>query len=171
MTTACTSRVGFGFDVHPFEAGRELVLGGVAIQHDRGLAGHSDADVLSHAIADALLGAACLGDIGQHFPATEPRWKGVSSLHFLEEVRELLEQNGFSIINLDCTVVAEQPRLLPHVERIREQLGAALKINPGTIGVKGKTCEGLGAIGRSEGIAAYAVALVDRKVQNQEGQK
>ncbi|MBI3893483.1 MAG: 2-C-methyl-D-erythritol 2,4-cyclodiphosphate synthase [Candidatus Wallbacteria bacterium] len=155
------NRVGFGFDVHPFAAGRKLVLGGVELEHTAGLAGHSDADVLSHALADALLGAAGEGDLGQHFPASDPRWKGVSSLVFLDAIRELLNRKGLRIVNVDCTVVAERPKVLPHVPAIRAALGRVLRIDPALVGVKGKTCEGLGAIGREEGIAAYAVALVE----------
>ncbi|MBI2943040.1 MAG: 2-C-methyl-D-erythritol 2,4-cyclodiphosphate synthase [Candidatus Wallbacteria bacterium] len=157
------TRVGFGFDVHPFADRRKLVLGGVEVAHPRGLAGHSDADVLSHAVADALLGAAGEGDLGQHFPASEPRWKGCSSLVFLEAIREILNRGGFRIVNVDCTVVAERPKVLPYVGAIRESLGRTLGIEAARIGVKGKTCEGLGAIGREEGMAAYAVALLEAR--------
>ncbi len=163
------TRVGFGFDAHRFAADRQLVLGGVPIDHPFGLEGHSDADVLSHAVADALLGAASLGDLGQHFPASEERWRGASSLLFLEKIREILNEDDFEVVNIDCTVVAEAPKLLPHVPEIRRRIGLALGLEPSRIGVKGKTCEGLGAIGRQEGIAAYAVALIEWSARTEEG--
>ena len=160
--SGCGFRVGTGFDLHPFAEGRKLVLGGVEFPGARGLAGHSDADVLSHAAADALLGAAALGDLGQHFPASEARWKGASSLVFLEQIRGMLEERGWRLVNLDCVVIAEEPKLLPRVPEIRERLATALGVASDRISVKGKTCEGLGAVGRREGMAAQAVALLER---------
>jgi 2-C-methyl-D-erythritol 2,4-cyclodiphosphate synthase len=154
--------VGTGFDLHPFAEGRKLILGGVEFPGARGLAGHSDADVLSHAAADALLGAAALGDLGQHFPASEARWKGSSSLLFLQHIRGMLEERGWRLVNLDCVVIAEEPKLLPRVAEIRARLAGVLGVAVDCISVKGKTCEGLGAVGRREGIAAQAVALLER---------
>ena len=153
-------RVGIGYDVHRLERGLPLVLGGVALAHDRGPAAHSDGDVLAHAIGDALLGAAGLGDLGTHFPDSDARWRGASSLAILEAVRARLEERGFGIVNVDASVVAEAPRLAPHVDAMREALGRALGIEPGRVSVKATTNERLGSIGREEGIAAWAVALV-----------
>lgn len=155
-------RTGLGFDVHPFAEGRRLVLGGVEIEHPRGLAGHSDADVLCHAIADALLGAAALGDIGHHFPPDDPRWKDADSRDVLRTVAGRLGEAGWEIVNVDSTVLAEAPRIAPHVDAMRSQIAAALSIAPGAVGVKATTLEGLGAIGRGEGIAAMAVATIRR---------
>jgi 2-C-methyl-D-erythritol 2,4-cyclodiphosphate synthase len=158
-------RVGIGYDVHAFapaEAGRALFLGGVAIPHDRGLAGHSDADVLLHALVDALLGAAALGDIGTHFPSSEPRWKDAPSTAFLRHTLELLRQRGWAVVNVDATVVAERPRLIPHVPAIRAKLAEELALPLDAISVKAKTTDGLGFTGRAEGMACYAVALIAR---------
>lgn len=154
-------RIGHGYDSHRFVEGRRLVLGGVDIPAERGLAGHSDADVVAHALTDALLGAAALGDIGQHFPPTDPRWKDADSMRLLGRMVELLRERGLRIINVDVTVVAEQPRIAPHASAMRERLAGALGIPLDHISIKGKTNERLGWIGRGEGIAAFAVALID----------
>ena len=155
-------RTGIGFDVHPFAEGRQLVLGGVEIDHPRGLAGYSDADVLCHAIADAILGAAALGDIGHHFPHDDPRWKDADSRELLRIVAARLREAGWEIANVDATVLAEAPRIGLHVEAMRLEIAAALSIGPGEVGVKATTMEGLGSIGRREGIAAMAVATIHR---------
>lgn len=153
-------RVGLGYDVHRLVEGRPLVLGGVRIEHDRGLAGHSDADALTHAVVDALLGAAALGDIGQHFPDTDERWRGAESIALLERTVELLRDRGFEVVNVDSIIVAEAPRMKPHVAAMRERLAAALDVPVDCVGVKATTEEGLGPVGRREAIAARAVALV-----------
>ena len=153
-------RIGNGFDVHAFEAGRPLVIGGVAIPFDRGLAGHSDADVLLHAIADAILGALALGDIGVHFPDTEARWKGADSRMLLRHVMSLARERGYAIGNVDATVVAEAPRLRPHVDAMRANIAADLGCDPSAVSVKATTTERLGFTGREEGIAALASVLL-----------
>jgi 2-C-methyl-D-erythritol 2,4-cyclodiphosphate synthase len=153
-------RVGIGYDIHRCDKARDLVLGGVELPHEAGLAGHSDADVLLHAIIDALLGAAALGDIGQHFPPDEAQWKDASSLDLLGRALALLREAGFEVENVDATVIAERPRLAPHIPAMRERIAAALGVDAGRVSVKATTHEGLGAIGRGEGIAAMAVALV-----------
>lgn len=155
-------RVGIGFDVHPFseDPARPLVLGGVTIVGERGLAGHSDADVVSHAAADALLGAAGLGDIGAHFPDTDPRWKGADSLRILGGVIDLVTAAGWSVGNVDVSVVTEAPRLAPHRDEMARRMGAVVGAS---VSVKAKRAEGLGAIGRGEGIACYAVALLEER--------
>lgn len=153
-------RVGFGYDVHMLTEGRALILGGVTIPFERGLLGHSDADVLAHAIGDALLGAAALGDIGGHFPDTDDRYLDVSSLWLLEQIRQRLVEAGFSISNVDATVVAQRPRLAPYIDTMRDRLGAALALSADRVSVKATTSEGLGFPGREEGLAAYAVALI-----------
>jgi 2-C-methyl-D-erythritol 2,4-cyclodiphosphate synthase len=166
MTQQIT-RVGIGYDVHTFaapEAGRSLVIGGVIVPHDRGLAGHSDADVLLHAIVDALLGAAALGDIGAHFPSSDPRWQDASSSAFLSATLELLGAAGWSVVNVDATVVAQEPRLTPHVPAIRATLAQLMGMPLDAISVKAKTTDGLGFTGRGEGMACYAVALIARVV-------
>jgi 2-C-methyl-D-erythritol 2,4-cyclodiphosphate synthase len=155
-------RVGTGFDVHPFAAGRALVIGGVTIVHDRGLAGHSDADVLSHAICDALLGAAALGDIGRHFPDSDPAFRGISSLELLRRTAAILAAAGWSPLQVDACVLAEAPRIAPHEPAMREAIAAALGIPVGNVGIKATTTEGLGFIGRREGIASHAVCLIVR---------
>jgi len=152
---------GFGYDVHRFAAGRPLVLGGVTIQHDRGLDGHSDADVLSHALADALLGSIGEHDIGHHFPNTDESIRGLSSLEILRKARELVEECGGRINNVDVTLVAEAPKIGPHLAAMRETLASVLGLPPRRIGLKATTNEGLGSIGRGEGIAAMAVAAVE----------
>lgn len=156
-------RTGIGFDVHPFAEGRPLVLGGVRIDHPKGLAGHSDADVLCHAIADAILGAAALGDIGHHFPPDDPRWKDADSRDVLRVVAARLREAGWEIVNVDATVLAEAPRIGPHADGMRSEIATALSIRPGEVGLKATTMEGLGSIGRGEGIAAMAVATIHRR--------
>jgi 2-C-methyl-D-erythritol 2,4-cyclodiphosphate synthase len=156
-------RIGTGFDVHRLETGRTLVLGGVIVPHALGLAGHSDADVLTHAIIDALLGGASLGDIGRLFPDTDAAYKNISSLILLERVRIQLKENGLSIINVDAVVMAENPRLAPYIPAMIQALAKALEIDVECIGIKATTTEQLGFVGREEGIAAQAVALLNRK--------
>jgi 2-C-methyl-D-erythritol 2,4-cyclodiphosphate synthase len=151
-------RVGIGYDVHRFEAGRALVLGGVTFEGETGLAGHSDADVLLHAIIDALLGAAGAGDIGTHFPADDARWKDVSSLALAHETLGLLRERGLAVDYVDATVIAERPKLAPRVTEMKWAIADALGVAPQRVNVKATTSEGLGAIGRGEGIAAMAVA-------------
>ena len=154
-------RIGIGYDIHRFERGRELVLGGVRIDHEAGLAGHSDADVLTHAVIDALLGAAALGDIGQHFPSDDSRYRDANSLDLLRRAVAMVADAGYSIGNIDATVNAEQPKLATHIDAIRSNLAEALGVEIGAINVKATTADGLGAIGRGEGIAAQAVVLLD----------
>ncbi len=153
-------RTGIGFDTHRLVEGRKLVLGGVSIEHTLGLLGHSDADVLTHAIMDALLGAIAEGDIGQHFPDTDPRWKGADSVCLLQAVVALLGRKGWGIVNVDATVLAERPKLMPHIPKMRERLATAMGVAIDAVSVKATTVEGLGAIGRREGISALAVATV-----------
>jgi 2-C-methyl-D-erythritol 2,4-cyclodiphosphate synthase len=154
-------RIGQGYDVHRFAAGRRLVLGGVEIPCVRGgLAGHSDADALCHALGSALLGSLALGDLGTHFPPGDPAWRDASSLDLLRRVVLLVHERGFSVLNCDATVVAEEPRLAPHVERMRDNVARVLEIEVGAVSIKATTHEGLGALGRTEGIAAHAVVLV-----------
>jgi 2-C-methyl-D-erythritol 2,4-cyclodiphosphate synthase len=160
-----TIRVGVGYDVHAFaapEAQRPLMIGGVTIPHERGLAGHSDADVLLHALVDALLGAAGLGDIGTHFPSSDPRWRDAASSAFLTYTLDLLKRQGWRIGNVDATIVAEHPRMTPHIPEIRARLAEILGAPLDAVSVKAKTTDGLGFTGRSEGIACYAVALIER---------
>jgi 2-C-methyl-D-erythritol 2,4-cyclodiphosphate synthase len=156
-----TIRVGQGFDVHPFaDRERPLVLGGVTFEGERGLAGHSDSDVIAHAVADALLGAAGLGDIGMHFPDTDPAWAGADSLRLLAEVVRLVGEAGWTIANVDCSVVLEAPKLAPRRAEMQAALGAVVGAG---VTIKGKRAEGLGALGRGEGIACWAVALLERE--------
>ena len=152
---------GIGYDVHQFAENRPLILGGVTIPHTHGLDGHSDADVLSHAIADAVLGAMGLPDIGHYFPPGDPACKDINSLKILEKCRELANEHGLTIINVDSTLIAEAPKVLPHREAMRDNIGAALGIKPARVGVKATTNETMGFVGRKEGIAAMAVAQVD----------
>ena len=155
-------RTGTGFDAHRLVPNRPLVLGGVRIPHALGLLGHSDADVLVHALMDALLGAAALGDIGLHFPDTDPAYEGADSMRLLEQVAHLLSDRHYAIANIDATVIAETPRLRPHIEAMRANLARALQIPPDTVSVKATTVEGMGALGRKEGIAALATVLIFR---------
>ena len=154
-------RIGQGFDVHAFVAGRKLVIGGVEIAHDKGLAGHSDADVLLHAICDALLGAAALGDIGWHYPDTDPQYADVDSRALLREVGKKISAQGFRIVNIDATIIAQAPRMAPHVARMIGNIAADLGLEPAAVSVKATTTENLGFTGRGEGIAAQAVALIE----------
>ena len=154
-------RTGIGYDIHPFEQGRPLVLGGVTIPHEAGLAGHSDADVLAHALIDALLGAAALGDIGRHFPPDDPSYRDANSLDLLRRAVELVAEAGYRAVNVDATVIAEAPKLSPHIDAMRAALAGALGLDVGAVSVKATSSERLGPVGRGEGIAALAVALLD----------
>jgi 2-C-methyl-D-erythritol 2,4-cyclodiphosphate synthase len=156
-----TTRCGIGYDAHRLTAGRKLVLGGVEIPHSLGLDGHSDADVLSHAIADALLGAIGESDIGHHFPNTDESIRGISSIAILERVVDVLRKRGAKIVNVDGTLIAEAPKIAPHIAAMRENIGRALGLEPSRISIKATTNEGLGTIGRGEGMAAMAVASVE----------
>lgn len=155
-------RIGQGYDVHAFQAGDHVTLGGVRIPHTQGIKAHSDGDVLLHAICDALLGAAALGDIGMHFADTDPQWRGADSRGFLRRVRELLSERGYGVVNIDSTVLAEAPRLGKHREAMRANIAADLQIDIGQVNVKATTSEGLGFVGRREGIASHAIALIER---------
>ena len=155
-------RIGHGYDVHRLVEGRRLILGGVDIPWERGLLGHSDADVLTHAVMDALLGAAGLGDIGQHFPDTDPAYTGADSLRLLAHVTALLGERGFTVGNVDATVLAQRPKLAPHIPLMRDNLARAMGVDPGQVNVKATTEEGLGFTGSGEGMAAHAVALIER---------
>ena len=154
-------RIGHGYDVHRLVEGRKLILGGVDIPWERGLLGHSDADVLTHAVMDALLGAAGLGDIGKHFPDTDPAYAGVDSLKLLAHVAALLREKGFSVSNVDATVLAQRPKLAPHIPQIRDNLARVMGVAPDQVNVKATTEEGLGFTGSGEGMAAHAVALIE----------
>ena len=154
-------RIGNGYDVHRLQQGRRLVLGGVEIDYPLGLQGHSDADVLLHAIGDALLGAAALGDIGYHFPDSDERYRDISSLYLLEEIGKKLNQAGFIIINIDSTIIAQKPRLAPYIETMVQNIARVLHLETGQVNVKATTTEGLGFEGREEGISALAVALIE----------
>ena len=156
-------RVGTGFDFHSFEEGKTLFLGGVVIPHDRGLKGHSDADALLHAVMDALLGAAGLKDIGSYFPDTDPKYREISSLLLLEKVYRLVRGKGFSVGNVDLTVIAEEPKIYPHIEAMKATLARTLHLKPDQIGIKATTMEGRGPIGRREGLAVQAVALLTKE--------
>jgi 2-C-methyl-D-erythritol 2,4-cyclodiphosphate synthase len=155
-------RVGIGYDVHRLVEGRKLILGGVEIEFEKGLSGHSDADVLSHAIGDALLGAANLGDLGTHFPDSDERYRGISSLRLLQQIRSKLTGKGFSIVNIDATVVAQAPRLAPHIEKMRERLCDTLEIPAENLSLKATTAEGLGFAGKGQGMACYAVVSLEK---------
>ena len=155
-------RVGFGYDVHAFEAGRLLVLGGVEVPHSMGLLGHSDADVLLHAVCDALLGAAALGDIGRHFPDTDPAYKGISSIVLLEETVKFVRSRGFSVVNIDSTLVLQKPKVAPYVRLMAQNIARAVGILADCVNVKATTTEHLGFTGREEGVAACAVALLEK---------
>jgi 2-C-methyl-D-erythritol 2,4-cyclodiphosphate synthase len=154
-------RVGIGYDSHRFEKGRPLVLGGVSIPHPRGLAGHSDADAVAHALIDAILGAAAAGDIGQHFPDSDPKWKGVDSMELLRRAHELAQERGFTLAQADLTIIAEEPRLGAHLPTMAARLAERLGALPGSVSLKAKSNEGMGFIGRGEGIAVIAVATLE----------
>lgn len=153
-------RIGNGYDIHRLVAGRALILGGVSIPHELGLLGHSDADALTHAIMDAMLGALSLGDIGHYFPPSDEKWAGADSLVLLAQVNQLVQERGWRVGNIDSVVVAERPKLKPHIQEMRSRLAGVLGVSPDQIGVKATTNEKLGPVGREEGIAAYAVALL-----------
>jgi 2-C-methyl-D-erythritol 2,4-cyclodiphosphate synthase len=155
------TRVGFGYDIHPLRSGRRLVLGGVSVEHETGLDGHSDADVVAHAVIDALLGAAALGDIGTLFPDDDPRFKDADSMQLLREVIEILTRGGWKVNNVDVTVIAERPRLAPIIQDIRDSLARAVGVDREQVSVKAKTNEGLDAVGAMKAIAAHAVACID----------
>ena len=156
-------KIGFGFDVHRLVEGRPLILGGVEIPFSKGLLGHSDGDVLLHAIIDAIIGALGEGDIGQHFPDTDPNLKGISSLKLLEQTKKLLDGRKFSVHNLDATIVAQEPKLSPYFPQMKERIASVLAVVPARINLKAKTTEGLGYTGRGEGMAAYAVVLLGQR--------
>jgi 2-C-methyl-D-erythritol 2,4-cyclodiphosphate synthase len=155
-------RIGNGYDIHKLVPGRPLILGGVTIPHELGLLGHSDADVLTHAIMDALLGALNLGDIGHYFPPTDPKWKGANSLVLLEQVNQLITDQGWMINNIDSVIVAERPKLKPHLKAMSDRLATTLLIEPQQVSIKATTNEKLGPVGREEGICAYAVVLLGK---------
>nr|WP_238718315.1 2-C-methyl-D-erythritol 2,4-cyclodiphosphate synthase [Petrachloros mirabilis] len=155
-------RIGNGYDIHQLVGGRPLILGGVHIPHELGLLGHSDADVLTHAMMDAVLGALSLGDIGHYFPPTDPQWAGADSLKLLAQVHGLIQGRGWQIGNLDSVIVAERPKLKPHLNDMRDRISQVLKLQPDQVGIKATTNEKLGPVGREEGIAAYAVVLLQR---------
>lgn len=154
-------RIGHGFDAHRLAPGRDLILGGVTIPHDRGLHGHSDADVLTHAIIDALLGAAGLGDIGGKFPSSDPAWEGASSLDLLRRAYAEVRGEGLAVSNIDATIVAEAPKLAPHVSAMRDALSRLLEVDPKQVNIKATTTDGMGFTGRGEGIAAFAIVLLE----------
>ena len=156
-------RVGIGYDLHPLKVGRDLILGGVRIEHPAGLDGHSDADVLTHAVIDALLGAAGLGDIGKMFPADDPALKGASSLDLLDQVVEALGSRGYTVVNVDSTVIAQAPRLGPHLDAMRQNISARLQVGPERVAVKATSPEGVGALGHEVAIAAQAIALIESR--------
>lgn len=156
-------RIGMGFDVHGFADGRRLVIGGVTIPHEKGLKGHSDADVLVHAVMDALFGAAALGDIGRHFPDTDPAFKDISSLELLSQTVSLLKEHGYVPVNVDTVIVAEEPKMAPHIPAMRANLAKVMNLDIDGISIKATTTERLGFTGRGEGIAAYAVCLIEKK--------
>lgn len=155
-------RIGNGYDIHKLVPGRPLILGGIQIEHELGLLGHSDADALTHAMMDALLGALSLGDIGHYFPPSDPQWAGADSMVLLAQVKALIDAQGWTISNIDSVVVAERPKLKPHVKEMRSRLASTLQLDPERIGIKATTNEKLGPVGREEGIAAYAVALLTK---------
>jgi 2-C-methyl-D-erythritol 2,4-cyclodiphosphate synthase len=156
-------RVGTGFDAHRLVAGRPLVLGGVEVPSERGLEGHSDGDCLLHALCDALLGAAAAGDMGRHFPSGDPRWKGASSSLFLDEVVRIVAGLGYEVVNVDVTLIAQAPVLAPHLDRMRRTVGDRLGVAPDAVSIKAKSTDRLGALGREEGIAAQAIALLSKR--------
>ena len=154
-------RIGMGYDIHPLGTGRKLILGGVEIPHDNGLLGHSDADALVHAVCDALLGAMGEGDLGRHFPSSDQRYKNISSLKLLKEVAGLLERRGYRLVNIDSTIIAQAPRLAPHLAAMAKTMADVLDVDPSCINVKVKSGEGLDAIGHEQGIAAQAACLIE----------
>ena len=157
-------RVGLGYDVHKLVEDRDLILGGVTVPHSLGLLGHSDADVLTHAIMDALLGAAALGDIGKHFPDTDPEYKGADSMKLMAHVRDLIEEKGYVIVNVDATIIAQRPKLRPYIDQMEENIAKVLRVERDQINVKATTNEKLGEIGRNEAIQAHSVILLRKKV-------
>ena len=159
-----TMRIGIGYDVHRLVPDRELILGGVRIEYKLGLLGHSDADVLLHAIMDAILGAAALGDIGKHFPDTDPAYKGASSIRLMEHVRELVQEEGFRVGNVDAVIIAQKPKMRPYIDEMRQNIADALGVEPSRINVKATTEEGLGFTGSGEGISAQAVCLLSEQL-------
>ncbi len=159
-------RIGFGFDAHRLTKNRKLILGGVEVPYSKGLSGHSDADVLSHSIADALLGAAGLNDIGYYFPDTNSKLKGISSLKILSKILQVISKKGLDIVNIDSVVVCQEPKLNPYFQRMKEKLAKVLKIDKSLISLKAKTTEGMGFMGRGEGIASYSIALLQRIPNN-----
>jgi len=161
VNSRCAHRIGFGNDVHRLAAGRKLILGGVHVPFELGPVGHSDGDALAHAVCDALLGAAALGDIGRHFPDTSPEWHNASSLMFLRRAQELLDQAGYRIVNVDSTISLERPKLAPFISQMKEKLAEALGIEPQQVSIKAKTGEGLDAVGKGEAIRADAVVLIE----------
>lgn len=156
-------RIGQGFDVHRFESGRPLILGGVNVSYEKGLAGHSDADVLLHAICDSLLGALAIGDIGKHFPDTDPAYKNADSRSLLRHVVNLINEKEYEIVNLDCTIIAQAPKMAAYIDQMRENIAGDLNVNPGSVSVKATTTEMLGFTGRGEGVASQATVLLSRK--------
>lgn len=156
-------RIGYGYDVHRLVEGRKLIIGGVDIPYEKGLLGHSDADVLLHAVMDSLLGAAALGDIGKHFPDSDNKYKGISSIKLLKEVLALINNNNYCIINLDATIIAQKPKMRPYIDQMRCNIAKALEIDIVTVNVKATTEEGLGFTGREEGIAANCVCLIEKR--------
>ena len=156
-------RIGMGYDVHKLVEGRELILGGVTIPYEKGLLGHSDADVLLHAIMDALLGAAALGDIGKHFPDTDPAYKGISSIRLLEHVGKLIDDKLYVIGNIDATIIAQRPKMAPHIEQMRENVAKALHIDVDQVNIKATTEEGLGFTGQKQGISSQSICLLNKK--------
>ena len=156
-------RIGYGYDVHRLVEGRKLIMGGVEIDYERGLLGHSDADVLLHAVMDSLLGAAALGDIGKHFPDTDERYKGISSIKLLKEVLNLINENNYCIINLDATIIAQKPKMRPYIDQMRENIADVLNMDISCVNVKATTEEGLGFTGEGLGIAANCVCLIENK--------
>lgn len=165
------TRIGTGYDVHRLVEGRRLILGGVEIPYAKGLLGHSDADVLLHAICDSLLGAVGLGDIGRHFPDMDERYRGISSLSLLSKVGRLIEEKGFRVNNIDATVVAEQPKIARHIPAMVANIARALGMDETAINIKATTTEGLGFAGRGEGIAAYAVSAIERRIKAEQGSR
>ena len=158
-------KIGHGYDVHRLVEGRDLILGGIKIEHTKGLLGHSDADVLAHALMDALLGAVRAGDIGQLFPDTDPAYEGADSMVLLSHVMQLVRDKGFELLDCDCTVAAQAPKLLPHRDAMRNRMAEVMGVSPDKVGVKATTTEGLGFVGTQEGIAAWAVVLLGRSAQ------